>query len=86
MAVRRTPAGVSTGLPANIAAGPAPALWGEGQQAVTAWRAAGDKWAAKRGMAPGAWRALLPADVLYAVSSLGRAHIRHGGLIAPWDQ
>jgi hypothetical protein len=54
-------------------------------EARAAWRLAGDAWSRERGLGPGGWRELLPPEVRYAVSALGREHIRKGGLVPPWE-
>lgn len=83
---RPSPAGAS-GLPADLAAGPDPRVWGGGQRPPELeWRAAGEAWSRAHGLGHSGWRELLPGDVKYAVSSLGRAHIRRGGLVPPWEK
>ena len=81
------PAESSSGLPADLAGGPDPRIWGHGQcSPELEWRGAGEAWGREHGLGRGEWRALLAGEVKYAVSALGRAHIRHGGLVPPWEQ
>ncbi len=92
-------------LPADLAAGPDPAIWcpdplvvpswmddrtGRDHlrraRALKAWSAAGVDWSRAHDLGDIGWRDLLPADVAYAVSSLGRMHARSGdGYRPPWE-
>lgn len=77
---RRVPAVVgSADLPAEIAAGPDPALWESWKE----WHRAGVAWSTATGLGPAGWRALLTPDVRYLTTALGRAHVR-AGLAPPW--
>jgi hypothetical protein len=95
------PSELPSGLPPDLTRGPDPRVWcpyhrGELDRGLSesfcdyrarqAWRAAGDAWSVQHGLGRGEWRALLPGDVKYAVSALGRAHRMHGGLVAPWEK
>ena len=42
-------------------------------KARTAWLAAGRAWSLAHGLGPSRWRQILPSDVAYAESALGRA-------------
>lgn len=67
-------------LPRDLAAGPAPGRWASELE----WRRAGHDWSLAHGHGPNGWLQMLPIDVRYAVSALGRAHRRSGGLRPPW--
>jgi len=70
-----------TVLPADIAAGPDPAVW----PSWSAWHAAGAAWSVANGLGPHGWHELLHPDVRYLTTSLGRAHVR-AGLRPPWTR
>ena len=49
------------------------------------WSAAGIAWSRQQGLGDRGWRAMLPPDVAYATSALGRSHARHGDYRPPWE-
>jgi hypothetical protein len=79
---RREPERDPSCLPAEIAAGPDPAVW----SSQVEWAIAGTSWSIEHGHGHTGWKRLLPEDVRYALSALGRVHIRHGGLVPPWER
>jgi hypothetical protein len=84
---RRRSSPDASGLPADLAAGPDPRIWvGDRSTPYAEWGAAGETWSKAHGLGHSGWKKLLAEDVRYAVSALGRAHIRHGGLVPPWEQ
>lgn len=80
MARPRKPEPVAAGeLPANIAAGPDPAIWAPDappaarrRVAETEWSAAGTHWSIEHLHTWNGWRRLLPAKVLAADSARAR--------------
>lgn len=53
--------------------------------ALKAWMAAGRAWEARAELPPGQrWHHLLPPDVAYVATALGRSHVIGGGLGPPW--
>lgn len=82
---RRLPAAATEpgGFPRDLAGGPDPAVW----QSTLEWRAAAETWSLEHLGNRTGWRDLLPNEVAYAVSSLGRAHARTGvGYRPPWER
>ncbi len=90
------------GLPAELAAGPDPARWtptplpldsylDDHEQRVRsaawhAWRKAGDDWNTAQGLPSRHWHTLLPPEVAYLTTALGRSHVVAGGLGPPWQR
>jgi len=82
---RRPPIADDCGLPADIAAGPDPRIWGN-RETGAVWRKAATEWSEANGLYRNGWLDLLSPEVRYATRALGRAHIAAGGLVPPWEQ
>lgn len=92
----------ANGLPAELLAGPDPAVWTpdplpanhvgrpadqhERSAAYGAWCSAGDDWNTAQGLPARDWRTLLPPEVAYLTTALGRSHVIAGGLGPPWQR
>jgi len=58
----------------------------ERSAAYSAWSAAGAEWGKQRGLpASQRWTELLPTELHYITTALGRQHVIAGGLQAPWQ-
>jgi len=59
----------------------------ERSAAYSAWSAAGAEWGKQQGLpASQRWTELLPPELVYVATSLGRAHVIAGGLGPPWQR
>jgi len=59
----------------------------ERSAAYSAWSAAGAEWGKQQGLpASQRWSDVLPPELVYVATSLGRAHVIAGGLGPPWQR
>jgi len=59
----------------------------ERSAAYSAWSAAGEEWGKQQGLpASQRWTELLPSELVYLTTALGRSHVVGGGLGPPWQR